>query len=162
MRATTSFTNFTSGEISDLLDGRTDLTRYTNAAKSLTNFMVHPAGGAARRPGTKFIHEVKSSAAAVRLVPFEFNTTTANTYVLEFGNLYFRVFRDGGIVTESNVTISGITKANPAVVTANGHGYSNDDHVIINSVAGMTEVNGGTFVVKSKTTNTFEIQNSNT
>ena len=56
MRATTSFTNFTSGEISDLLDGRTDLTRYTNAAKSLTNFMVHPAGGAARRPGTKFIH----------------------------------------------------------------------------------------------------------
>ena len=159
MRATTSFTNFTSGEISDLLDGRTDLTRYTNAAKSLTNFMVHPAGGAARRPGTKFIHEVKSSAAAVRLIPFEFNTTTANTYILEFGNLYFRVFRDGGIVTEANVTVSGITQANPAVVTANSHGYSNDDHVILNSVAGMTEVNGLTFVVKSKTTNTFQIQN---
>ena len=158
MRATTSFTNFTSGEISDLLDGRTDLTRYTNAAKSLTNFVVHPAGGAARRPGTKFIHEVKSSATAVRLVPFEFNTTTANTYILEFGNLYFRVFRDGGIVTESTKTISAITQANPAVVTANSHGYSNDDHVIINSVVGMTEVNGKTFVVKNKTTNTFQIQ----
>ena len=39
MRATTAFTNFTSGEISDLLDGRTDLTRYVNAAKSLTNFL---------------------------------------------------------------------------------------------------------------------------
>ena len=158
MRATTAFTNFTSGEISDLLDGRTDLTRYVNAAKSLTNFVVHPAGGAARRPGTKFIHEVKSSAAAVRLVPFEFNTTTANTYILEFGNLYFRVFRDGGIVTEATKTITGITQANPAVVTANSHGYSNDEHVIINSVVGMTEVNGKTFVVKNKTTNTFEIQ----
>ena len=79
MRATTSFTNFTSGEISDLLDGRTDLTRYTNAAKSLTNFLVHPAGGAARRPGTKFVHEVKSSAAAVRLIPFEFNRPSINS-----------------------------------------------------------------------------------
>lgn len=158
MRVSTAFTNFTSGEISDLLDGRTDLTRYTNAAKSLTNFLVHPAGGAARRPGTKFVHEVKSSAVAVRLVPFEFNTTSANTYILEFGNLYFRVFRDGGIVTESGQTISGITRASPAVVTASSHGFSNDDHVIIESVVGMTQVNGKTFVVKNKTTNTFQIQ----
>ena len=151
------YTNWTAGELSDRLDGRTDLTRYFNGAKSLENFLVYPAGGAARRPGTKFIHEVKVSANAARLIPFEFNTTTANTYVLEFGNNYFRVYQDGGIVTETSKTISGATKANPVVITATSHGFSNGDHVIIGSVAGMVELNGVTGIVANKTTNTFEL-----
>ena len=151
------YTNWTAGELSDRLDGRTDLTRYFNGAKTLENFIVYPAGGAARRPGTKFIHEVKVSANAARLIPFEFNTTTANTYVLEFGNNYFRVYQDGGIVTESGKTISGATKANPVVITATSHGFSNGDHVIISGVVGMTELNGTTGIVASKTTNTFEL-----
>ena len=152
-----AYTNWTAGELSDRLDGRTDLTRYHNGAQKLENFVVHPAGGAVRRPGTKYVHECKVSANAVRLIPFEFNTTSANTYVLEFGNTYFRIFRDGGIVTESGKTISGVTQANPAVVTASSHGFSNDDHVVIASVAGMTQLNGRTFIVKNKTTNTFEL-----
>jgi len=151
------YTNWTAGELSDRLDGRTDLTRYFNAAKTLENFIVYPAGGAARRPGTKFIHEVKVSANASRLIPFEFNTTTANTYVLEFGNNYFRVYQDGGIVTESGKTISGATQANPVVITASSHGFNNGDHVIISSVVGMTELNGVTGIVAGKTTNTFQL-----
>jgi len=151
------YTNWTAGELSDRLDGRTDLTRYFNGAKSLENFIVYPAGGAARRPGTKFLHEVKVSANAARLIPFEFNTTSANTYVLEFGNNYFRVYQDGGIVTETGKTISGATKANPVVITATSHGFSNGDHVIIASVGGMTELNGVTGIVANKTTNTFEL-----
>jgi len=151
------YTNWTAGELSDRLDGRTDLTRYFNGAKSLENFIVYPAGGAARRPGTKFLHEVKVSANAARLIPFEFNTTSANTYILEFGNNYFRVYQDGGIVTETGKTISGATKANPVVITATSHGFSNGDHVIIASVAGMTELNGVTGIVANKTTNTFEL-----
>ena len=151
------YTNWTAGELSDRLDGRTDLTRYFNGAKSLENFIVYPAGGAARRPGTKFLHEVKVSANAARLIPFEFNTTSANTYVLEFGNNYFRVYQDGGIVTETGKTISGATKANPVVITATSHGFSNGDHVIIGSVAGMVELNGVTGIVANKTTNTFEL-----
>ena len=151
------YTNWTAGEISDRLDGRTDLTRYFNGAKTLENFVVYPAGGAARRPGTQFIHEVKSSASAARLIPFEFNTTTANTYVLEFGNNYFRVYKDGGIVTETGKTISAATKANPVVITANSHGFSNGDHVIISGVVGMTELNGVTGIVAGKTTNTFQL-----
>ena len=99
-RASPAYTNWTAGELSDRLDGRTDLTRYHNGAQKLENFVGHPAGGAVRRPGTKYVHECKVSANAVRLIPFEFNTTSANTYVLEFGNTYFRIFRDGGIVSE--------------------------------------------------------------
>ena len=156
-RSTFAFSNFTGGELSPRLDGRTDLQKYYQGCKTLENMVVHPHGGATRRPGTQFISEVKTSANTTRIIPFEFSTT--QTYILEFGNLYMRVHKDGGQVLESNKTISAITKANPVVVTANSHGYSNGDTIIITSVAGMTEVNGKTFLVADKTTNTFELQN---
>ena len=88
--------NFTSGEITPRLSGRTDLGRYDNAAQIIENFLVQPHGGLGRRPGTKFIREVKTSSAQTRLIPFQFNVEQA--YILEFGNQYFRVYKDGGIV----------------------------------------------------------------
>ena len=155
-KTTISFTNFTAGELSPRLDGRTDIGKYFNGCKTLENMVVHPHGAVTRRPGTKFVHEVKTSANSTRLVPFEFSTT--QTYILEFGNQYIRFYKDQGIITESDKTITGITQANPGVVTISSHGYSNGDHVIITGVVGMTEVNGKTFKVANKTTNTFELQ----
>ena len=156
-KQTVAFTNFTAGELSPRLDGRTDLNKYFNGTKTLENMLIHPHGGASRRSGTKFIHEVKTSSAQTRLIPFEFSTT--QTYIMEFGNNYIRFYKDQGIITESNKTISAATQANPIVITATSHGYSNGDHVIITGVVGMTELNGKTFKVADKTTNTFELQN---
>tara|TARA_R110002020_G_scaffold224222_2_gene433699 strand:- start:5290 stop:7797 length:2508 start_codon:yes stop_codon:yes gene_type:complete len=155
-KQTIAFTNFTAGELSPRLDGRTDLGKYFNGSKTLENMVVHPHGAASRRPGTKFVHEVKSSAAVTRLIPFEFSTT--QTYILELGNLYIRFFKDKGIITEADKTITGVTQANPAVVTISSHGYSNDDHVIITGVVGMTQLNGKTFKVAGVSTNTFQLQ----
>ena len=155
-KVSAALTNFTAGELSPRLQGRTDLEKYFNGCKVMENMTIHPHGGASRRPGTKFIHEVKTSANSTRLIPFEFSTT--QTYIMEFGNNYIRFFKDGGIITEGDKTISAITQANPAVVTSSSHGYSNGDFVIITGVVGMTEVNGKTFKVADKTTNTFELQ----
>ena len=91
-KASPTFSNFTAGELSPKLDGRTELQKYFNGAKQLQNFLVVPQGGATRRPGTQFIAETKTSANAARLIPFEFNVTQA--YVLEFGNNYFRIYKD--------------------------------------------------------------------
>jgi len=99
--------NFTSGEITPRLSGRTDLGRYDNAAQSIENFLVQPHGGLGRRPGTEFIREVKTSSAQTRLIPFQFNVEQA--YILEFGNLYFRVYKDGGIVVSSGVPVEFTT-----------------------------------------------------
>ena len=155
-RVAVELTNFTGGELSPRLDGRTDLTKYTSGCATLENLIVYPHGSAARRPGSTFVAEVADSANKTRLIPFEFSTT--QTYMLEFSNLKMRVFKDSGAVLEGDKTISGITAANPAVVTATSHGYSNGDEVVITAVAGMTEVNGKRFLVADKTTNTFELQ----
>ena len=68
-KASPAFTNFTAGELSPRLDGRTDLAKYQNGCKALQNFIVHPHGGASRRPGTTFVREVKNSAHNARLIP---------------------------------------------------------------------------------------------
>jgi hypothetical protein len=155
-RVAVELTNFTGGELSPRLDGRTDLTKYASGCSTLQNLVVYPHGSAARRPGSTFIAEVADSDNKTRLIPFEFSTT--QTYMLEFSNLKMRVYKDQGAVLEGDKTISGITAANPAVVTATSHGYDNGDEVLISGVSGMTEVNGKRFLVADKTTNTFELQ----
>jgi len=154
-RVAVQLTNFTGGELSPRLDGRNDLTKYPTGCKTLENFVVFPHGSAARRSGTQFVAEVKDSSAKTRLIPFEFSTT--QTYMLEFGNQYIRFYKDNGQILESDVTISGATQANPVVITATGHGYSNGDEISISGVVGMTELNNKRYLVANKTTNTFEI-----
>ena len=138
------------------MEGRTDFAKYFNGATNIENFVVMPHGPITRRPGTYFVSEIKTSANKTRLIPFTFSTE--QTYILEFGNQYIRFFKDDGQIVEANKTITGITAANPAVVTSSSHGYNNGDFVTISSVVGMTEVNGKTFKVADKTTNTFELQ----
>jgi len=154
-RVAVQLTNFTGGELSPRLDGRNDLNKYASGCKTLENMIVYPHGSAARRSGTQFVAEVKNSAAKTRLIPFEFSTT--QTYMMEFGNQYIRFYKDNGQILESDVTISGATQANPVVITATGHGYSNGDEISITGVVGMTELNNKRYLVANKTTNTFEI-----
>lgn len=106
-KASPPFTNFTAGELSPRLDGRTDISKYFNGCKTLQNFLVHPHGGATRRPGTTFINEVKNSANNARLIPFEFNVE--QTYILEFGDQYFRIHKDGGTVVSGATPIEVTT-----------------------------------------------------
>ena len=57
----------------------------------------------------------------------------------------------------SPATITGITQANPAVVTATGHGLSDNDNILISNVNGMTEVSGGTYRMNYLDANSFEL-----
>ena len=95
-RTTLALTSFVSGEFSAKMDGRTDFEKYTSGVKTMENFLVHPQGAATRRVGTQHIAEVKDSTKKTRLIPFEFSTT--QTYILEFGDQYMRVYKDKGQV----------------------------------------------------------------
>ena len=86
--------SFNAGEISPLLDGRTDVAKYQNGCKVLENFIPAVQGPAVRRAGTRYVSEVKASANRCWLAKFEFSTTQA--YVLEFGNQYIRFYTNRG------------------------------------------------------------------
>ena len=55
--------------------------------------------------------------------------------------------------------ITGVTLANPGVVTVPSHGLSNGQLIYINSVNGMTQLNTGAFQVANVTTNSFTLLN---
>jgi hypothetical protein len=90
---------FNAGELSPLLDGRTDISKYQQGCRTLKNMLVLPYGGAMRRPGTEYIADVKTHSSVVRLIPFQYNTE--QTYILEFGNNYIRFYKDGGQIQDS-------------------------------------------------------------
>lgn len=65
---------------------------------------------------------------------------------------------DDCMTDAEGVDITGITVANPGVVTAAAHGFSDGEVVIIEDVEGMTEVNDTHFTVASAATNTFALK----
>ncbi|MCH8092305.1 MAG: hypothetical protein IIC57_08155, partial [Proteobacteria bacterium] len=66
-------------------------------------------------------------------------------------------YSDSLLTLDDPKTISGATQADPVVVTATAHGFSDGDTVRIARVVGMTELNGNAYTVANKTANTFEL-----
>lgn len=157
-RVTVAQQNWSGGELSEDLRGRWDLGVYYNGTEWMQNFIATVQGMARFRSGTKYAWSTRDNQVC-RLIEFEFNVEQA--YALEFTDLKIRIYKDGGIVTQAPQAISGITKANPAVVTYVGaDNYANGDRVILAGVVGMTQVNNQEFIVANVNTgaNTFELQ----
>ncbi len=84
--------------------------------------------------------------------------TTTLTSTLEATNGVTNASTAGGF-TNQHVTITGISTATPAVVTAAGHGLVDNDRVVITKVIGTiaAEVNNQTFVVDVLSSSTFAL-----
>lgn len=155
--------NFNSGVLSPYLVARSDLQRYQTALKDALNIIPLPQGGIMKRPGTKWICPVKDSTKLGRLIPFEVGTTQA--YMIQAGNLTFRFLKNYDLVTTTPQVISGITGANPGVLTYVGADtFANTDRVWIKSVVGMVEVNNREMTVAGLNAgaNTFQLSGVNT
>jgi hypothetical protein len=88
-------TNFTAGEVSPRLLGRSDLRSYENGAAKLRNVFIHPTGGLSRRAGLRYVDSVPGPG---RLISFEFNTE--QVYLLVFTDGTVGVYRTGIKVAE--------------------------------------------------------------
>ncbi len=86
-------TNFTAGEFTPRLRGRVDLEKFNASAEALENCVVLRHGGITIRPSRDWCGEVKTSTQQTRLIPFVFSR--ADAYVLELGNQYMRVWKNG-------------------------------------------------------------------
>lgn len=150
--------NFTAGQVSPYMLMRTDFVRHKNGLAQLENMTVKPQGAVKSRPG--FVHHatVKDSSKTTILIPFEVSETVS--YIVEAGESYFRFIKDGAQVRLTAQDVTGITQANPAVVTYSGaDNYANGDRVVLDGVVGMTQVNGVEYEVANVNTgaNTFEL-----
>lgn len=85
-------TNFTAGEVSPRMYSRVDFARYANSVKSMRNCHGIVTGGAIRRPGTRHLGGLGTSATNIRLVPFQWQDSG---YVLVFvsGTSSVQVFK---------------------------------------------------------------------
>ena len=95
------YTNFTAGELTPRLNARVDFDKYKNGCKILENAFIYPQGGAVKRPGTKFISEVKTSSKYTRLIPF--NASGSNSIIIELGEYYMRFYKNGEQVLDGLV-----------------------------------------------------------
>jgi hypothetical protein len=149
-------TSFNSGEWAPHLWARTDLEKYRNGAALLRNFFVDYRGGASTRGGTKYILRAYKDSTAVRLIPFQAAISVG--FTLEFGEQYIRFHRNGAPVLEAGLTITGITQANPCVVSvANTYTTGSVDWVYITGVVGMTQLNGKYYKVSARTAGTVTL-----
>jgi hypothetical protein len=72
-RSSTIKNNFTSGELTPLMYGRSELDPYLKGLAECLNMRVMRHGGATRREGTRYVGEVKDATATVSLSPFVFS-----------------------------------------------------------------------------------------
>lgn len=84
---------FTGGEISAEVANRVDLDKYQFAVLQAYNCLIKPHGPIYRRPGMKYMARTKYSDKACILVPF--NGADSTDYLLELGEKYIRVHKNG-------------------------------------------------------------------
>lgn len=84
---------FTGGEISAEVANRVDLDKYQFAVLRAYNCLIKPHGPIYRRPGMKYMARTKYSDKACILVPF--NGADNTDYLLEIGEKYIRVHKNG-------------------------------------------------------------------
>lgn len=116
--------SFTGGELDPKLHARVDLAKYATGAARLTNWLVHPYGGASNRPGLEFVAACADETNGVRLVEFQLSAT--DTCVLEFGNLYMRVHRLGAPIMLGGVPYKITTPYTSDMIFALRFEQSND------------------------------------
>lgn len=147
--------SFGGGEISPKLLGRLDLAKFQTGLQRCLNFLVTPQGPAENRPGFQYVGRARHLGSQAVLIPFTYNS--AQSFAIEAGVGYMRFHTQGATLLEPARAITGITQANPGVVTSAAHGFTPGKWVYLANIAGMTALNGRWAVVTNATTNTFQL-----
>lgn len=94
--------SFNGGELSPLIDARTDVEKHSSGCRTLQNMIPRIYGNVERRPGTEYIASSKNASETARLVPFIYSDAIA--YQKEFGPEYIRYYYNGAQLVGSTTT----------------------------------------------------------
>lgn len=90
-------TNFSSGELSPYLSGRSDLAQYYSGASRVENFTIIPTGGIKRRCGTKRLGSLHSEC---RLIPFVLDKD--NVFIFEIVPSRIYIWKNGAKLLDNS------------------------------------------------------------
>lgn len=93
---------FAGGELGEALAARADLGKYQISVEKMENYIVMVEGGATRRPGTRFVLELKDETQQGRFLPFRRSTT--DYYMLTINAGVSRFLRQGGFIENEDTT----------------------------------------------------------
>lgn len=110
---------FSAGEISERLAARLDFAKYPASLATCENMIPLSEGGAMRRPGTRYVAELKSNSVKGRLKKFQFSVTQA--YAIELADSALRFYRNQARITVAN-TDAAVTNG---TFTTNITGWTN-------------------------------------
>lgn len=159
MRQDVELSSFSKGELSPRLKGRTDFEGYFNGCDTLLNMVVLQQGGATRRPGTVYSALTKSQTLDAKLIRFQFSVTQA--YMLEFGNLYMRVYKDDFPVLNA-LTITGAANNGVGLIrltVASTAGLYSLNTATVANVGGVPNATG-TWIITVISATTFDLVGS--
>jgi len=100
-------TNFSKGELSPKIEGRPDLAAYFEGGSTIENYIIMRQGGLDRRPGTRFVREVKDSTRDTVLLPFESSVNDA--FIVEVGHLYMRFYKNKSVLLTGGVPVEVVS-----------------------------------------------------
>lgn len=106
MREDLELCDFSAGELSPKLKGRTDYERYFSGLDTELNMVSLPQGGATRRPGTLLAGLAKDQTNTpffTRMLRFVFSGTQA--YMLELSSGNVRIYANDGVVLNGGVPV---------------------------------------------------------
>jgi len=159
-----------------------DATNFTLDIDS-TGFTAYTSGGRCRSIAVKRVNQGELTVAGHTLVSGQRFYLTGVVGATQVNNTWYKVgttftngFRVLDDTTNAEVNWSGTgaytsgtgtiydgkiiedaTNANPCVITATSHGFTNGQYVYINDVSGMTEINEKVWKVANASTNNFEL-----
>ena len=166
MAVPTIQTALNAGELSPSIYGRVDLEKYRKGCSTCRNFFASYRGGAFSRAGTLFSGITKQgNQGTANLIPpprnITFQYSAQQGIVLEFGEKYIRFLSNGGYITETPIAITGITNANPGVVSV-ANTWVNGDEIYLSGIAGPMglRLNGRSLLVANRSAGSITLINT--
>jgi len=146
-KASPQIRSFNAGEISPLMEGRTDTGTYPASNRNLYNTVAAPQGPAIPRSGTEFIAEAYSHTDDNFLIPFVFSEE--DFYMLEFANQRVRFLTEFGLLTYAPVAMT-VTSVSPFKIDSATLGASVGDEVSFSLFPQTYNLNGVTGKITAK------------
>ena len=146
--------SFNAGEVSILIEGRTDIDRYPASMRSLENYIAAPQGPAIPRSGTYYLNRVYNNAERSVLIPFVFSET--DFYMLEFANQRVRFFLEDGLLTYAPVSVTAMSTG-PFTFTAATLAANIGDEVAFSNFPENYNLNGIVAKITNKVGNVYTV-----